>query len=71
MSERPDNLMELAVGAIAAVKTLHRHLSCGDPRAEVRAARTILDLSNKLAERDLLERVTALESRLKGTRRRG
>lgn len=71
MSERPDSLTELAAGAVAAVKTLRRGLSCGDPRAEVRAARTILDLSNKLTERDLLERVKALESRLKATRRRG
>jgi hypothetical protein len=59
------------MGAAAAVETLKRHLSCGNPVAEVRAARMILELSNKLAERDLLERVKALEMELKGTQRRG
>lgn len=71
MVKKPVEHTNLAESVVAAVKTLRRGLTCGDPRAELRAAKVILDLSNKLAERDLLERVRALEMRVKGVSRRG
>ena len=51
---------------VAAVTTLKSLLSCGNPRIEVAAARTILSLSNRFIEDDIKARVSVLESELCG-----
>ena len=46
-----------------AVRALHRNLKCGDPRAEIAAARVILDLARlDKGERDVKELTAAIES---------
>jgi hypothetical protein len=55
---------------VEAVNTLKALLNCGNPRVEVSAARTILELSNKFIEDDLKERVNLLESGLCGRLKR-
>ena len=55
---------------VEAVCKLKALLNCGNPRVEVSAARTILQLSNKFIEDDLKERVSLLESGLCGRLKR-
>jgi hypothetical protein len=46
---------------MAAANTLHEQLTCGNPLIEVRAASAILKFNNMIAERQLRQRLDALE----------
>jgi hypothetical protein len=53
--------LEEARAVTAAVRTLKEHLTCGDSRVEVQAARSILKLSHAYTQKQLLRRVAQLE----------
>lgn len=55
---------------VAAVDTLLTLLNCDNPHIEVKAARTILRLLNKLIEDDLKARVSLLEGAFSGRLKR-
>jgi hypothetical protein len=69
--EAQDRVFDGALGSLhgattEAVNCLRRNLSCGNPSAEVQAARTILDYALRARELfDLENRIAVLEAALK------